>query len=81
VRQLVQANGVVPLLADWTDGSPEIGAALESLRSKSIPVLAIYPAGHPEEVLVLRDLVTKAQVLDALKQAGPSRDVQRTASN
>ena len=81
VRQLVDANGVVPLLADWTDGSPEIKAALDSLHSNSIPVLAFYPAGHPEEVLVLRDLVTKGQVLDALKQAGPSRDVKRTAQN
>jgi thiol:disulfide interchange protein len=68
---------VVPLLADWTDGSPEIKRMLESLQSKSIPVLAIFPAstggGEPPEPIVLRDLITESQVLAAIQQAGPSR--------
>lgn len=81
VKHMVEANGVVPLIADWTDGSAEIKNALEALGSNSIPVLAIFPADHPHEPLVLRDVITKGQVLDALRQAGPSRDTQRTASN
>lgn len=81
VRKVVENNGVVPLIADWTDGSPEIKDALESLGSNSIPILAIFPADHPNEPLVLRDVITKGQVIDALRQAGPSRDTQRTASN
>jgi thiol:disulfide interchange protein len=73
VRELVEEYGVVPMLADWTDRSETIKQALADLQSISIPVLAIYPAGRPEEVIVLRDIVTKSQVLDALKQAGPSQ--------
>ena len=76
VSKLVEANGVVPMLADWTSGSAEITESLNSLGSKSIPILAIFPAGHPEKVLVLRDIITKSQVIAALEQAGPSRDRQ-----
>lgn len=76
VREAVERNRVVPVLADWTDGSSEIKAALESLQSRSIPVLAIYPAATPggdcPEPIVLRDLITEQQVLEALEKAGPS---------
>jgi thiol:disulfide interchange protein len=78
VKAAVERNGVVPVLADWTDGSNEIKVALEGLQSRSIPVLAVYPAAKPGEPLpepiVLRDLITEAQVLAALEKAGPSRD-------
>lgn len=73
VHRKVEQNDVVPLLADWTDGSQEIKDQLAELNSKSIPVLAIYPAGRPGEVIVLRDLLTEGQVLEALEKAGPSQ--------
>jgi thiol:disulfide interchange protein len=76
VHDLVRKNRVVPVLADWTDGSEEIRAALEGLGSRSIPLLAIYPAAkpgeQPPEPIILRDLLTEGQVLTALEQAGPS---------
>ncbi|MFM8892096.1 MAG: thioredoxin family protein [Planctomycetia bacterium] len=77
VRQEIERNHVVPLLADWTDGSPDIKRMLESLQSRSIPVLAIFPAAEPNaaapEPIVLRDLLTESQVLSAIRRAGPSR--------
>jgi suppressor for copper-sensitivity B len=77
VKAAVEKNRVVPVLADWTDGSNEIKAALEALQSRSIPVLAIYPAATPggecPDPIVLRDLITEAQVLEALQKAGPSK--------
>ena len=77
VKAALDTNRVVPLLADWTEESPEIKAMLETLQSRSIPVLAIFPAGKPNETprdpIVLRDLITESQVLDAIQQAGPSR--------
>jgi thiol:disulfide interchange protein len=76
VKAAIEKNRVIPVLADWTDGSSEIKQALESLQSRSIPVLAIYPAAKPgaacPDPIVLRDLITEKQVLDALQQAGPS---------
>ncbi len=68
VSRLVEENGVVPLLADWTNGSVEIKKTLKSLNSDSIPVLAIYPADHPGRVYLLRDVITQGQVLDALRR-------------
>lgn len=74
VAEAIRENGIVPLLADWTDGSDEIKQMLASLESKSIPVLAIFPADRPGEVIVLRDTVTRSQVIEAIKLAGPSHD-------
>jgi suppressor for copper-sensitivity B len=73
VRRLIDENQVVTLKADWTDGSDEIRTFLNKvLKSKSIPICAIFPAGRPNNPIVLRDLITKDQVLDALRKAGPS---------
>ena len=76
VKRALSASKIVPMLADWTDGSPEIKAMLESLDSKSIPVLAFFPGSEPGTAaaapIVLRDLVTEAQVLEAIKKAGGS---------
>ncbi|MFM9196369.1 MAG: thioredoxin family protein, partial [Planctomycetia bacterium] len=70
VKAEIERNRVVPLLADWTDGSPEIKLMLESLQSKSIPVLAVFPPARagdrPPEPIVLRDLITETQVLSAI---------------
>ena len=73
VRQAAEANGVVPLLADYSDESDEIKQMLEALGSRSIPLLAVFPAGQPTRPIVLRDIVTKSQVVEALQQAGPSK--------
>jgi len=77
VKELLEENRVVPLLADWTEESAEIKMMLESLQSRSIPLLAIYPGCRPgepmREPIVLRDLLTESQVLEAIREAGPSR--------
>jgi thiol:disulfide interchange protein len=75
VRDLVRANGVVPLLADWTDQSPAIKRAINDLGSNSIPLLAIWPAPGPgRKPIILHDVLPESKVLDALKEAGPSRE-------
>jgi thiol:disulfide interchange protein len=82
VRNALQARKIIPMLADWTDGSPEIKAMLESLDSKSIPVLAFFPPTTQDSSnaspIVLRDLVTETQVLTAIDQVSgaspPSSD-------
>ncbi|GIW98026.1 MAG: thiol:disulfide interchange protein DsbD [Pirellulaceae bacterium] len=74
VAQLVEQYDVVPMVADWTSQDEAIGKKLEELGSNSIPVLAIYPADPAAEPIVLRDLLTETQVLEALREAGPSRN-------
>ena len=70
IKKLVEANGVVPMLADWTDGSQAIEDKLNELGSNSIPLLAIYPANRPNDPIVLRDLITESQLVEALEAAG-----------
>ena len=74
VAAKVEENQVVPVLADWTDKSDVIKKALNDLGSNSIPLLAIYPAGGSDkDVIILRDLLTQGDVLDALEKAGASK--------
>ena len=55
------------LRVDLTHHDPELMALLESLGSKSIPVLAIFSKDRPDSPLVLRDLFTSGQLEEALK--------------
>jgi thiol:disulfide interchange protein len=74
VRRLVDNNRVVPMLADWTDHSPTIKKSLNDLGRNSIPTMVIWPAEPAgREPIVLSDLLTEQKVLDALKEAGPSK--------
>jgi thiol:disulfide interchange protein len=81
VRDLVERNGVVTLLADWTDKNDTIKQALAELNSRSIPLLAIYPPDPNAKPIVLPDLLTQGMVLEALEQAGPSREVAQRSSS
>jgi thiol:disulfide interchange protein len=78
VLDVVEKNGVVPLLADFTDRSATIKKTLNELGRNSIPVLAIWPAGaSDDEVIILDDVITQSQLLEALKKAGPSAGYPR----
>lgn len=70
VKAVVESNGITPLLADWSDESDVIKQTLESLGSRSIPFLAIYPASQPNVPILLPDLITESQLLAALAKAG-----------
>lgn len=75
VRDVLRANGVVALQADWTDGDPEISRKLESLGSKQVPVVAIFPAGRAQQPIVLMGFYTRAVLLEKLQEAGASQNV------
>ncbi len=67
-------QNVVTLVADWGDRNPKIGDLLESLGgSRQIPLLAIFPAGRPNNPIVL-NTYTQSQLVEALREAGPSRN-------
>ncbi|MFK8112186.1 MAG: protein-disulfide reductase DsbD family protein [Rubripirellula sp.] len=71
-REVVDELGVVAMYADWTDYNEEIKSKLSELNSRSIPLLAIYPANRPNDPIILRDLVTQGDVVEALRKAGAS---------
>ena len=79
VGELVDRNGVVPMLADWTDRSPVIKEFLaQQLKRQSIPVLAIWPASAAfDQPIILDGTLTEGQVIETLERAGPSIDPSR----
>lgn len=56
--------------ADLTEKDPEAMRLLRALGSQSIPLVALFPKGeHKNAPVVLRDLFTKSQIEEALRQA------------
>jgi thiol:disulfide interchange protein DsbD len=64
-------HDAILMRVDLTRHDPELMALLESLGSKSIPILAIFPKDNPDSPLVLRDLFTGGQLKEALDQELP----------
>lgn len=67
------ALGVVLFQADFTSGDPEIFAALQAHGRLGPPLNVIYPAGRPDEPIVLKVRFSKEYLLQKLDEAGPSR--------
>lgn len=79
VLRYVQNNGVIPVKADWTNRGDDIKQMLNEYHQNAIPLLIVFPAGQPEKAIVLDGLISQGQVLDALKQAGPSKPKSETS--
>ena len=62
------------MVADWTDGDQDITDMLDALGGRQVPVIAIFPAGNPNQPIVLRGWYTQQSLADALERAGPSAD-------
>lgn len=73
VKRAVTKNGIVALTADFSDSSPESDRLLAALGYQTIPVLAIFPADHPNEPIVLPDLISQGEIIETIDEAGPSR--------
>lgn len=76
IKELVESDNIVPMVADYTNYPPELKAKLGELNSTSIPLLAIYSGRDQEHPILLRDLITESQLLKALKTAGPSKSAE-----
>jgi thiol:disulfide interchange protein DsbD len=59
-------HNAVLMRVDLTRHDPELMALLESLGSKSIPILAIFSKDNSGSPLVLRDMFTSGQLKNAL---------------
>jgi len=73
VQDVVKKHDVVPMIADLTRYPPALMAKLRELKKVAIPVLAIYKPGDGKNPIVLEDLLTESQVINALEQAGPAK--------
>ncbi|MBN2403718.1 MAG: thioredoxin family protein [Spirochaetes bacterium] len=70
VTEAINRNNIDLLIADLTRENPEASALLTQLGSRSIPFLAVFPAGEAFfEPLCLRDIYSKKDVLNAIEMA------------
>lgn len=66
----VTKHDVVPMLADWTNPDEEIRQLMDRLApGASVPLCAVFPAGRPNEPIVMLGLVTKPQVIGAIERS------------
>jgi len=72
VEDALRRNKVLTLKGDWTRKDPEITEILQRHRRAGVPFYAVYPAGEPDHVIVLPEIINKKLVLESLEQAGPS---------
>ncbi len=69
----MKQNNVIPYEADYTLPVPEIDEDLKRFKRAGVPLYLIYKPGDTENPLVLPEILTPGLLIDALKQAGPSR--------
>lgn len=73
-KNIVELNGIVPMLADFTDRPSHIKKKLREFRQASIPFLVIYPANGGEPIR-MQDVITQKSLEEKLLSAGPSKSV------
>ena len=80
-KDFVTENGIVTIKADKTEDSPEIDQLLTELGNNAgaIPFYAIYPRGGGEPI-VLSNIITQGQLLNALKKAKSSDAAEELAA-
>ena len=66
VRDAFQKHGVTKLIADWTNGDPEITKLLQQFGRPGVPLYVLYP-GKSAEPIVFPELLTKSIILDKLE--------------
>lgn len=81
-RQFMDANEIVPLVADMTEQFPAAEELLVQLgnASTAIPYAVIFPAGQADKPIMLDGPLLKNQVIAALQQAGPSKTAASTST-
>jgi thiol:disulfide interchange protein/DsbC/DsbD-like thiol-disulfide interchange protein len=66
VRAAFEKLGIVPLLADWTNSNPEITKKLAEFDRVGVPFYLFYPAGRPDDPVILPELLTEQILLRAI---------------
>lgn len=78
-KALVEKYGIVPLVADYTDESPEIKEWLERFGRDGIPLTVIFPANRPNEPILLDGLISQRTLLEKLNDAAVAKAVASSA--
>ncbi len=72
VRRQFHSSKTVALRADYTNPNPDIAEDLLRFGRDGVPLNIVYPAGKPDEPIVLPTILTQSIVIEALQKAGPT---------
>jgi thiol:disulfide interchange protein DsbD len=67
VQRLAGEKDVLLLEVDLTNKNPDGESLLHHLGSRSVPFLAVFPGDNPYQPVIMRDILTKGQVIKALE--------------
>lgn len=76
VVEKFKQNNVVAMKADWTNGNETITRLLQKFGRSGVPLYVVFPAGRPNEPIVLPEVITTGIVLDAIGRATGSFSAQ-----
>ncbi|WP_437187208.1 cytochrome c biogenesis protein CcdA [Planctomicrobium sp. SH668] len=67
--KFVKENGIVPMMADFTEENPEILKWLRQFGTESVPLTIIIPPGKDSDIIVMGGQFTQSMLLEKLRQA------------
>jgi thiol:disulfide interchange protein len=68
-KAFVEKHAIATLVADYTDESPEIKEWLGRFGRQGIPLTVIFPAGRPNDPILLDGVYSQATLLKNLEEA------------
>lgn len=68
-KAFIEKHGIATLVADYSDESPEIKEWLDRFGRDGIPLTVIFPAGRPNDPILLDGVYTQGTLLKSLEQA------------
>lgn len=68
MEELIKRKNIYAIKADLTVNNPEAERLRNDLGSKSVPFFAIFPSTDPERPIIMRDILSKAKVLEELQK-------------
>lgn len=69
VAEAFKKYGVEAVTADYTRRQPELTKILQQFGRAGVPMYLIFPAGHPEDYILLPEVLTPGLVKDKLAEA------------
>jgi len=64
------------LKADWGNEDESIGRLMDQLQgSRQIPLLVVFPAGHPNDPVIFQAQYTLSGVIKAVREASASKRI------
>lgn len=65
----IREKNVIAMKADWTNRNETITRLLQTFGRSGVPLYVLFPAGKPDQPIVLPEVITSGIVLEALAKA------------